>query len=251
MRQRLLAISIILLVILAWEAGVTIFQVKNYLLPAPSVVFTQLWHHKGSLAVDTLYTAGESILGFLIALVFAFGFALVFAHSRLSYDSAMPFLIGLKAVPIVAMAPLLVIWLGNGITSKSAMSALICFFPIVVNLAKGFKTIPEEHLKLMKSLSASWWQIFKKIRLPNSMPYLFSALKIASTLSVVGAIVAEFSGANNGIGWVILVAALSSDTPLVFCGIILASVLGVVFYYAIEFTEQRVVFWEGDDDTKG
>lgn len=244
MLRRLIALAIIVLIVLAWEGTVRLFEVKQYLLPAPSDVFMELWEFKASLVVDTLYTAWESFLGFGIALFFAFWFALFFANSRLFYESTMPLLISLKAVPIIAMAPLLILWLGNGVLSKSVMSALICFFPIVVNLTKGLNTVPEEHLKLMKSLSASRLQIFIKIRLPNSMPYLFSALKVASTLSVVGAIVAEFSGANKGIGYVILVAALRIETPMLFCGIFLASALGVLFYYAIETIESRVVFWE-------
>jgi NitT/TauT family transport system permease protein len=128
------------------------------------------------------------------------------------------------------------------------MVATICFFPVVVNLTRGLRDIPEEQLDLMRSLGASSTQLFFKVRVPNSLPYLFAALKIASTLSVVGAIVAEFAGANEGIGYVILVAALRTDTPLTFCGIILASILGMLLYYALEFIEPRIIDWEVKDE---
>lgn len=246
-KRKLIAFVIIIVLLGAWEISVRGFSIKEYLLPAPSAIMKVLVMHGGSLAGDLLYTAAESLMGFLLAVVFSFAFAVIFAHSRVLYDSTMPFLIALKAVPIVAMAPLLVLWMGNGFISKATMSAVICFFPIVVNLTKGFTSIPDEHMRLMRSLSASWFQILMKIRLPNSMPFFFAALKIASTLSVVGAIVAEFSGANKGIGYVILVAALRIETPMLFCGIFLASFLGIVLYYAIEFAERRLIYWEESD----
>jgi NitT/TauT family transport system permease protein len=160
----------------------------------------------------------------------------------------MPYLIGLKAVPLIAIAPLLVIWLGNGFISKAVMAATICFFPIVVNLTRGLREVPEEQMDLMKSLGASGTQIFFTVRVPNSLPFLFAALKITSTLSVVGAVVAEFSGANQGVGYAIMVAALRTDTPLMFTGIILASLLGMLLYYAIEFIEPFFVKWEMKDE---
>lgn len=241
---RLLPLMLIALGIGAWEAVARGLAVREYLLPTPSAIFTTLYANLGSLTIDLLYSALESIVGFFVAVAFSFVCAGVFVHSRTLHDSAMPFLIGLKAVPIVAMAPLLILWFGNGFMSKAVMAALVCFFPIVVNLTRGLTAIPDEHVELMRSLSASWWQILIKIRLPNSMPYFAAALKIASTLSVVGAIVAEFSGANQGIGYVILVAALRIDTPMLFCGILMASLLGTVLYYAIEFAERKLIYWD-------
>lgn len=251
MLKRLLPFVIIVLIIGIWEGAVWYFSVKEYLLPAPSVIAQALYANIGSLSMDLLYSALESVVGFLVAIVFSFAFAVFFAHSRTFYDTTMPFLIGLKAVPIIAMAPLLILWFGNGFMSKAVMAALICFFPIVVNLTKGLIAIPDEHIELMRSLSASWWQILFKIRLPNSMPYFVAALKIASTLSVVGAIVAEFSGANKGIGYVILVAALRIDTPMLFCGIFMAALLGITLYYVIEFAEKKLIYWETADVSDG
>jgi len=246
-KRKIIALIIIVVLLALWEVSVRAFSIKEYLLPAPSAIMQVLVAQSSGLIQDLLYTTAESLIGFLIAVVFSFIFAVFFAHSRVLYDSTMPFLIALKAVPIVAMAPLLVLWMGNGFISKATMSAVICFFPIVVNLTKGLTSIPDEHVRLMRSLSASWWQVLLKIRLPNSMPFFFAALKIASTLSAVGAIVAEFSGANKGIGYVILVAALRIETPMLFCGIFLASLLGIILYYSIEFAEKKLIYWEESD----
>lgn len=226
-----------------WELIIFVTKIPQYLFPSPSSIFTIFIKHIGSLSLDLMITGLESFVGFIIAIIFAGGISILFTYSKRLYNVFMPFLIGIKAVPLIAIAPLLVLWLGNGFLSKAVMASTICFFPIVVNLTRGFRDIPEDQVELMISLSANKSQIFKMIRLPNSLPYFFAALKITSTLSVVGAIVAEFAGANQGIGYVILVAALRIDTPLLFCGIILASLLGLVFYYVLEFIEERVVFW--------
>ena len=236
------------LVIGLWELVVRVNEVPQYLLPAPSVVWSSFRLHFASLMMDTAITAAESLLGFLMATVFACGFAVVFAHSRASHDALMPYLIGLKAVPVVAMAPLLVIWFGNGFVGKSVMAAVVCFFPVVVNLTRGLRDVPPGQLELMQTLSASRRQIFVTVRIPNSLPYFFAALKIASTLSVVGAIVAEFSGANRGIGYVILIAALRIDTPMLFSAIVLASLLGLLLYYSLESLEHRVLSWRVDNE---
>lgn len=244
---KLLPLTIILLIIGLWEVCTQFLPIKEYLLPSPSAVCKELLSNFSSLLSDFIYTATEAISGFLLAAFFSFFFSVSFVHSKFLKDTSMPFLIGLKAVPVIAMAPLLILWLGNGFMSKATMAAVICFFPIVVNLTRGLTAIPDEHLRLMRSLSASWWQVLIKIRIPNSMPYFFASLKIATTLSVVGAIVAEFSGANKGIGYVILVAALRIETPLLFCGILLASILGIMLYYGIVFVENKFVYWENID----
>lgn len=247
-RNRLMPPLFIAFGLFIWELLVARLNVPQYLLPAPSAIWGEFVRRPSGLLYDFYITGAEAVAGFAIALLFAGTVAVLFAHSRVVYDSVMPYLIGLKAVPIIAIAPLLVIWLGNGFISKAVMAATICFFPIVVNLTRGLRKIPDEQLELLKSLGATRLQIFLTVRVPNSLPFLFAALKIASTLSVVGAIVAEFSGANQGIGYAILVAALRTDTPLMFTGIILASLQGMLLYYTIEFIEPFFVKWEVKDE---
>ena len=232
----------------AWAGTVRIFDIPPYLLPAPHDVILRLVADWSLLVADFGLTALEATAGFLLASVSSFCLASLFVHYQPARAALMPYLIGLKAVPLIAMAPLLVLWLGNGVVSKIAMAALVCFFPIVVNLARGLSDVPPEQLELMTILSANRRQVFTRIRLPNALPYLFAALKIASTLAVVGAIVAEFSGANGGIGYVILIAALRLDTDMLVGGILLATLLGLLLYYAIEAVERRVVYWRAAID---
>lgn len=232
------------LLIGGWELWVHVSNTPEYLLPAPSRIWESFASRWQALLVDTALTAAEAVLGFVIATAAAALAAVLFAHSRILRDSFMPYLIALKAVPLIAIAPMLILWLGNGFVSKAVMAGTISFFPVVVNLTQGLYAVPEERLELFKSLSATPLQIFFRLRVPNSLPYFMAALKISSTLSVVGAIVAEFSGANRGIGNVILVAALRLDTPLLFCGIILVSLLGILLYYLIDWIGRVTVFWE-------
>ena len=227
----------------AWAGAVRLFDIPPYLLPAPQAVGARLISDWRLLVTDFSLTALEATAGFVLASVSSFCVAALFVHYRPARAAVMPYLIGLKAVPLIAMAPLLVLWLGNGLISKVAMAALVCFFPVVVNLARGLSDVPPEQLELMTILSATRRQVFTHIRLPNSLPYLFAALKIASTLAVVGAIVAEFSGANGGIGYLILIAALRLDTDMLVGGILLATLLGLLLYYAVEAIERRVVYW--------
>jgi NitT/TauT family transport system permease protein len=247
-RNRLIPLLFVAVGLFAWELLVTSWSIPQYLLPAPSAVLGEFARRPWGLLYDFYITGAEAVAGFAIAVIFASTVAVIFSHSRVIYDSVMPYLIGLKAVPLIAIAPLLVIWLGNGFISKAVMAATICFFPIVVNLTRGLREVPEEQMDLMKSLGASGTQIFFTVRVPNSLPFLFAALKITSTLSVVGAVVAEFSGANQGVGYAIMVAALRTDTPLMFTGIILASLLGMLLYYTIEFIEPFFVKWEMKDE---
>lgn len=243
--KRVLAPLIVIIGVLClWELGVKVFHIKEYLLPAPSRIATETFNNLTLLLYDLGYTTLESIAGFLLGAAFAIFFASIFAHSSILRNSIFPCLISLKAIPIVAIAPLLIVWLGNGFVSKSIMAALICFFPIVVNTTKGLMAIEQEHLDLFKSLSASRWQLYVKVRFPSAIPYIFAALKISSTLSVVGAIVAEFSGANHGIGYVILLSALRIETAMLFAAIVLASLLGIVFFYLIQLCETLLVRWQ-------
>jgi NitT/TauT family transport system permease protein len=233
-----------IVIIGTWEFGVRTAGTPEYMLPAPSQVWRAFQMRWDTLLVDTLLTGAEAVAGFLMATAVAIVAAVVFAHSRLLRGSFMPYLIALKAVPLIAIAPMLILWLGNGLFSKAVMAGTISFFPVVVNLTQGLCSVPQERVELFRSLYANPFQVFFLLRIPNSLPYFVASLKISSTLSVVGAIVAEFSGANRGIGNVIMVAALRIDTPLLFCGIVLVSLLGIVLYYVIDAIGRKVVFWE-------
>lgn len=142
------------------------------------------------------------------------------------------------------MAPLLVLWFGTGLFSKIVAAALVCFFPILVNTVKGLGSVNNDALDLFKSYSATKWQIFTKLRLPNSLPYIFSALKISTGLAVVGAVVGEFVGASKGIGYVILVSSYHLETTTMFAAIIMSALAGVLFFWLISVLEKKFIFWE-------
>ena len=152
-------------------------------------------------------------------------------------------MIALKAIPLVAIAPLLVLWFGSGILGKIVMAALICFFPAIVNTTAGLKAIDRDALYMMQSISATKWQIFIKLRLPNSLPYFFSGLKISSTLAVVGAIVAELAGADKGIGYTILISSYRLETNMLFAAIVAASIGGIAFFGVISWVERLWLYW--------
>jgi len=186
------------------------------------------------------------LIGYIIANILGFITAVIFAHSKTAEKGLYPYAIALKTTPLIAIAPLLILWFGSGIASKSAASALICFFPILVNTVKGLKTLDDEVLDLFRSFSASQWQIFIKLRLPNSLPYIFSALKISTGLSIIGAVVGEFVGANKGIGFVILTSSYYFETAKMFAAVTMAALAGLLFFYVVSFIEEKVIFWQKD-----
>ncbi len=217
--------------------------VPNYLLPPPHKVIIYISNSFRLLIYHTLLTCLEAFLGFILAIVMGFLVSIVFAHSRFAERALLPYTIALKAVPIIAIAPLLVVWFGNGLLTQLVMSALICFFPIVVNVTIGLRSVSSSMIEFLRSISASRLQIFWYARIPVSLPYLFSGLKIASTLSLVGAIVAELSGADRGLGYLILTASYTLDTVKLFAAIISASLAGIIFFYSIYWIEKKLLFW--------
>jgi len=236
--QAIAPLIFLILFITVWELTVRIFKIPQYLIPSPSMVGITILKNFTSLLFDSAVTLFEAVLGFLLGTIFAFIIAMVFVHSRIIEKSVSPYFVALQAVPIVATAPLLIIWFGNGILSKIVMAALICFFPMVVNSTAGLKSISTDELDLMHLFSASRFQIFFKLRLPASLPFLFSGLKISAILSVIGAIVAELAGAEKGLGFQILISSYQTDTPVMFAAIIFSSLIGILFYNTVILIEK-------------
>ncbi|MDI6798126.1 MAG: ABC transporter permease, partial [Desulfatibacillaceae bacterium] len=179
-----------ILILLVWSAVIKIFDVPSYIAPSPVDVGASISKNARHLLEQTGITMAEAVLGFLVANICGIALSIAFVHSRAVERSVYPYTIALKAVPLVAIAPLLTLWFGTGFLGKVIMAATISFFPIIVNATIGLKSVDPEALHLMRSLSASRLQILLKLRLPSSLPYIFSGLKISSTLSVIGAIVA-------------------------------------------------------------
>ncbi|WP_337100500.1 ABC transporter permease [Paenibacillus sp. YIM B09110] len=231
--------------ILIWELAVRLFDIPLYLLPAPSAVLTVI---DGSLASHMFVTLMEALIGFVLANILGMITAVIFVHSKPIEKGVFPLAIALKTTPLVALAPLLVVWMGTGYSSKIVASMLICFFPILVNSVKGLKAIEHEAWELFSTYKGTKLEIFWKLRLPTSLPYVFSALKISTSLAIVGAIVGEFVGANKGLGYVVLVSSYHMDTPMMFSAIIASALCGLVLFWGISWLEKKVVFWQRTDE---
>jgi NitT/TauT family transport system permease protein len=241
MRRRIQApLLFALLTLAAWQAIVTVANIPEYLLPAPSAIFATI---DRTLAVQLAVTFVEAVIGFLIASALAFGCAIMFVRFHTLEEGLFPIAIAVKTTPIVAVAPLLVIWLGTGWWSKIVAVILICFFPVLVNAVKGLKAADAEYRELFQTLGASRAQEFRKLRIPYCLPYLFSALKISSSLAIVGAIVGEFVGATQGLGYLIMVSSAHLETATLFAAIAAAALAGIILFYVIGWTEARVIFW--------
>ena len=227
-----------------WEVADWLFDFNKVVLPSPSEIVAALLENYALLLQETGITMLEAILGFLLGSVSAYLLAITFIHSRLIKEAVYPYAIALKSTPLIAIAPLLVLWFGNGILSKVVMSALVAFFPVLVNSVSGLTAMEAEVFDLMKSLSASQWQILTKIRIPYSLGYLFASLKIASSLAVVGAVIGEFTGSTQGIGHLINTSSYYLETPLMFAGIAMISLAGILFFGVVAYLERKIVFWQ-------
>jgi len=237
-------IGFLIAIVAVWEVFVRVTDTPSYLLPAPSEIGLAFLDNFANLLFHTAITGVESLLGFVVANLSGFCVGAAFAHSRTLEKGLYPYAIALKTTPVIAMAPLLVVWLGTGIGSKVATSALVCFFPILVGSVKGLRSVDEEALSLFASLNATRWQVFSKLRLPSSLPFVFSALRISSSLSVVGAIVGEFVGANQGLGYVVLVSSYHLETATMFAATALAALWGVSLFGIVSLIEAKAVFWQ-------
>lgn len=229
--------------VLAWQYLFPILGVRPYHMPPPLDIAREMATDPGMYLEHTGVTIFESLAGFLLAFVTGVACAILFVHSRVSERTLFPYIILFKAVPLIAIAPILILWFGNGMFGKIVMSALICFFPIVVSATIGLRDVSPASLDLMNSLSASRRQILLKIRFPAAAPHIFSALKVASTLSVIGSIVGELSGADRGIGNLILISSYRMDTVSMFAAVICCAVAGLLFFGVISLVERRMLRW--------
>ena len=227
--------------LVVWEAIVRVAGIPPYLLPAPSGVATRLIDDPGYLVGHLANTALEAILGVTIAIVVACAMAVAIARSSLLERVMYPYLVLIQVTPIVAVAPLLIIWLGPGLEPKVVIAALIAFFPIVVNVAIGLKSSSPAALELMRSFAANERQVFRYVRVPSSLPFAFAAFRIAAPAAVVGAIVAEMVGSDKGLGFVIIRAKGILDTELLFLGIFGSAILGIALFLVVILVERRVL----------
>jgi NitT/TauT family transport system permease protein len=228
----------------AWELLTRAFHVPGFILPAPSMIFAEALSRYPLYLYNGWITLYEMIAGFLLAAAVGVLLSVVIVYSRLIRNMIYPQIVVLQIVPKVAVAPLLLIWAGYGLTSKVLLALLVAFFPIVVNMVTGLVAIEDELLDLCRILHSSRWQEFAKVRLPNALPYLFSGLKVASTLAVIGAVIGEFVGGNEGLGYLIIIANTEMRTSMAFVSLFMLSILGFLLYGSVVAAERVFMPWE-------
>jgi NitT/TauT family transport system permease protein len=240
---RLLLIAATLLV---WEGLIRGLSVPAFILPAPSGIFVALYRGIASrLYIDHIgVTVGETLMGFALGSALAFTLGIAVALSRRVEYFLYPFIVMFQAMPKVALAPLIIVWFGLGITSKVVSAALVAFFPLMVNTIVGLRSADEDRINLMRSLAASRWQIFWMLRLPNAMPYIFAGLEIAMIFALIGAIVGEFVGAQSGLGMLIQSMNFTMDVAGQFSILLILSVLGLLLNSIVSGVRRRVLFWD-------
>ncbi len=228
-----------------WEALSHVSGLPAFILPPPGAVFDRFIKAlaDGSLLHHTIATLIEVLGGLVLGLSSATLIGYAVAKSRTVERLLSPYIIASQSVPVIAIAPLLVIWFGPGRISKILISALIVFFPVLVNTVVGVRSVPEDLRDLMRSLRATRWQIFLKLEVPAALPVLFGGLKVGATLSVIGAVVGEFVGSDEGLGFLINVGRGVFDTSLVFVAVIMLITLALVLYGLVTAIERRVLAW--------
>jgi len=231
---------ILALILVVWELAVRLLEVPPWLLPAPSKIALRFGRTQ-DLAYHTSLTLLEAGFGFAISAVLGLALSAGIANSRFLERGLFPYVIVSNAVPIIAIVPLLNIWLGFGITTKIVIAAIITFFPIVTNTTRGLKSADARILDLMHSINATGPQVFFKVQLPSALPFIFAGFRIAASLSLVGAVVAEFYGADRGLGYLVITAATQLRTDLLFVAIIVLAAIGVTTFWLFGFLERRAL----------
>jgi NitT/TauT family transport system permease protein len=243
-RRRVLPAAGLAGLIFLWWALVTGFDVKPFIAPSPGLVLETMVTKWSVLWSNLVPTAIEALGGFFLGNLAAILLATVFVHSKAVQEAFFPIAVMINTIPVVAKAPILVLLMGNGMEPKIVIAALICFFPTLVNMTRGLEAVNPQSMELMRVLSASRTEIYFKLRLQNSLPYLFSALKIAASTSVIGAVVGEWIGSTRGIGALIIQATYNFDSALLYSAVIMSSLLAGSFFLLITVIEKLVIKWQ-------
>jgi ABC-type nitrate/sulfonate/bicarbonate transport system permease component len=250
MAERAGPLLLVAVLIVLWEGLTRAFEVPNFLLPTPSDIARLMVAEWPLIQMHSLATLWAIASGYVVAALFALGVSALMIRYPLVERLIMPIFVGLQSVPKIAIAPLILVWVGAGAGSKIAVVASIAFFPIVINTMVGFKEVDRGLTDVFRSVDANERQMFFRLRLPYAMPYIFAGLRIATTLSVLGAIVAEWLAASNGLGYLVLSGSFNFNTARSFAAIIALAVIGTAFFSLMSWVE-RAISWkrEGSDST--
>lgn len=232
-----------------WEAACRLFDVPSYLLPRPSEIWTDTIEIGGTVAMHTLATLKTVFLGFLASIVISLPLAVALTTSPATAASVYPFLVWTQSIPKVALAPILVVILGANELPRVVITFLVAFFPLVISVATGLMSVPSELIELGRACRASKWSELVRIRLPYAVPFIFAGLKVAITLAVVGAVVAEFVNADSGLGFLIQTSTAFFKVPVAFGALIILSLMGVILFQAVVVIERIFFPWSSANST--
>ncbi|MEL1133946.1 ABC transporter permease [Desulfitobacterium sp. THU1] len=238
-------------VLVLWEALVHLFELPQWLLPAPSAILGEMGQSSGYLYLHTMVTLEEVLIGFIFALGIGIFLGVIIAYSPLLEKTLYKLLAATLSIPKVAIAPLLVLWLGLGQTSKITMVFLMCFFPIMVGMVSGLQATPRELLELSNVLGASRTQSFLKIRFPAALPYLFNGLRVSTSMAVVGAVISEFVSADKGLGYSLLITTSQMNGPLAFSAVTILALMGIALFSFVAWLESTICPWAKTSKSSG
>lgn len=243
-RPGYISLFVVILLLAAWDILCRVFHIPDFILPAPSEIFKVALFQAPLLLPHALVTGLEIILGIAISLAIALPLStLMFAHSSIE-KALSPFLVASQAVPVFALAPLLVVWLGYGIASKVIMAAVIIFFPITVNLLEGFKNCGSEYRFLFQLMGANFWKRLRLLHWPWALPYFFAGLRVGVSVATIGAVIGEWVGAQKGLGYLMIQANARLKVDLVFAAILWLSLMGLGMWRMVGFLEKRIIHWK-------
>lgn len=245
--------SVFVLVVLVWEYGVKLFDVDAFVLPPPSDIADSLWTQLN----DDLFwghfwvTTQETLIGFAIGVTVALTLGTLISQVPILEKTLMPYIVAFQTVPKVALAPLFVVWFGFGLTSKIVMAAVISFFPILINVIEGLRSADADRVQMLTVFGASRSQIFRMVRLPTALPFIFAGLDIGIVFAILGAVVGEFIGAQQGLGYLLLQTNYNFDIAGMFAVLVVLSLMGMLAHLTIRFAQRKVAFWAEENRVIG
>jgi NitT/TauT family transport system permease protein len=250
-RPELILAPVLLIVLLAgWELAVRIFQIPAYVIPAPSAIIRSLVRglsmgvtHRGGYWLHSGVTLVEILLGFSIGSTIGLILGTIVSQVRILEATLKLYLVAIQSLPKIAVAPIIVLWFGFGLTSKVVIICMLTFFPLLVTSMAGFTSVEADRIELMRAIGARPWQIFWKVRLPSALPYIFAGLEMAAVFSVVGAVVGEFVGAQAGLGTLILSMNSQMDMAGTFSVLVILSFIGIILHSSLRVARKRLLFW--------
>lgn len=245
--------TVFVVFMLVWEYGVQILDVDAFVLPPPSMIAESLWTQLN----DDLFwghfwvTTQETLIGFAIGVTVALTLGTAISQIRLVEKTLMPYIVAFQTVPKVALAPLFVVWFGFGLTSKIVMAAVISFFPILINVIEGLRSADSDRVQMLTVFGASRSQIFRMVRLPTALPFIFAGLDIGIVFAILGAVVGEFIGAQEGLGYLLLQTNYNFDIAGMFAVLVVLSLMGMLAHLTIRFAQRKVAFWAEENRVIG